>query len=195
MPKVVDHDIQRRKFADAAIRLIARDGLEGMTMRAVSAEAGLSYGSLFHYFASKDELLMLVIRHSTDMQTQRLNEYATRHSGLKALNHLLCDDAIVDEASRDEMAVWLAFLHKAASLQSFEALNEELADGWLERIQSLLDEARDAGEIRKDVDTAFEAKTIWALTSGVGQHGLLHPKLIPAGLQRRLITSYLDKLQ
>ncbi len=195
MPKVVDHDSQRRKFTDAAIRLIARDGLEGMTMRAVANQAGLSYGSLFHYFKSKDELLMLVIRHSTDLQTRRLNEYSTKHTGLKALNHLLCDDAIVDEQTRDEMAVWLAFLHKAASLESFEALNAELAEGWLDRIQSLLDAAQAAGEIRPGIDTAFEAKAIWALNSGVGQHGLLHPKLIPAGLQKKLISSYLEKLR
>jgi AcrR family transcriptional regulator len=46
------------KFAEAAMSLIAQHGLEGVTMRAVAAEAGLSYGSLFHYFSSKDELLM-----------------------------------------------------------------------------------------------------------------------------------------
>ena len=50
MPKIVDHDLQKEKFADATRRLIARVGLEGITMRAVAAEAGLSYGSLFHYF-------------------------------------------------------------------------------------------------------------------------------------------------
>ena len=53
MPKIVDHDRQRVKFAEAAMSLIARHGLEGVTMRAVAAEAGLSYGSLFHYFHSQ----------------------------------------------------------------------------------------------------------------------------------------------
>ena len=72
MPKIVDHDTQRERFAEAAIRLIARDGFEGMTMRAVAAEAGLSYGSLFHYFASKDELLIHAVRHLTTQQSRRL---------------------------------------------------------------------------------------------------------------------------
>ena len=69
MPKIVDHDVQRVKFAEAAMRLIARHGLDGLTMRAVAAEAGLSYGSLFHYFNSTDELLMHAVRHTTSLQT------------------------------------------------------------------------------------------------------------------------------
>ena len=63
MPKIVDHEEQRRRFAEATMRVIASQGLEGVTMRAVASEAGLSYGSLFHYFESKDDLLMHAIRH------------------------------------------------------------------------------------------------------------------------------------
>ena len=109
MPKIVDHDVQRVTFAEAAMRLIARHGIEGVTMRAVAAEAGLSYGSLFHYFESKDDLLMHAVRHLTSKQTQRVNDYESQYSGLKALEHLLCDDAIVSESSRDSWTVWLTF--------------------------------------------------------------------------------------
>ena len=91
MPKIVDHDAQRETFARAAMRLMARHGLEGVTMRAVAAEAGLSYGSLFHYFDSKDALLLHAVDYLTGQQTRRVNEYESQHSGLKALEHLLCD--------------------------------------------------------------------------------------------------------
>ena len=76
MPKIVDHDVQRVKFAEAAMRLIARLGLEGVTMRAVAAEAGLSYGSLFHYFDSKDELLMHAIHSFNEIHRHRKREPA-----------------------------------------------------------------------------------------------------------------------
>ena len=115
MPKVVDHDAQRVKFAEAAMSLIAQHGLEGVTMRAVAAEAGLSYGSLFHYFSSKDELLMHAVRHSTTLQSNRINKFTSRYSGLKALERLLCDDAIINESSRDDWMVWLTFLYKAGT--------------------------------------------------------------------------------
>ena len=195
MPKIVDHDAQRVKFAEAAMSLIARNGLEGVTMRAVAAEAGLSYGSLFHYFKSKDELLMHVIRHSTALQTRRINEYVSQHSGLKALEHLLCDDAIITESSRDDWMVWLTFLYQAALQPSFADLHAELIGGWLTRRERLLAEAQEAGEIRENLDIGFEAIGVWAYSSGMGQSSLLHRELLPVELQKQLISAYLDKLR
>jgi len=195
MPKIVDHVVQRAKFAEAAIRLIARDGFEAMTMRAVAAEAGLSYGSLFHYFDSKDELLMQAVRHSTSQQTQRVNDFSTRYTGLTALKHLLCDDAIVSDSSRDDSVVWLAFLYKAALKESFSEMHDELIEGWLERIENLIRDAQKAGEVRADLDARFEAMAIWVYSAGISQQGLLHPGRLTPQQQKKLIGSYLDKLR
>lgn len=195
MPKIVDHDAQRVRFAEAAMRLIARHGIEGVTMRAVAAEAGLSYGSLFHYFESKDELLMHAVRHLTAQQTQRVNEYESQYSGLKALAHLLCDDAIVSESSRESWTVWMTFQYKVALDASFAEMHAELISGWLDRIRGLLKEAREAGEVRRDLDIDTEAMAVWAYSAGVGQLGLLHPEAMSPDLQKRLISSYLDKLR
>ncbi|RZV36617.1 MAG: TetR family transcriptional regulator [Chromatiales bacterium] len=195
MPKIVDHEAQRVKFAEAAMRLIARNGIEGVRMRAVAAEAGLSYGSLFHYFESKDDLLMHAVRHLTALQTARVNEYTSQYSGLTALEHLLCDDAIVNESSRDSWTVWLTFQYKVALDKGFADVHAEMIGGWLERIRRHLGEAIAAGEIHNDLDIDSEAMALWAYSSGVGQMGLLHPASLPPGLQKRLITSYLDKLR
>lgn len=195
MPKIVDHDVQREKFVLAAMGLIARQGLEGVTMRAVAKEAGLSYGSLFHYFDSKDDLLMHAVRYSTSAQTQRVNEYSSQHSGLTALEHLLCDDAIMNESTRDSWMVWMTFLYKAAIQQPFAQMNAELIEGWLARIARLLDEARELGEVPATLDIEREAMAAWAFSAGIGQIGLLQPESLPPSLQKRLIADYLDKLR
>jgi len=175
--------------------LIAQHGLEGVTMRAVAAEAGLSYGSLFHYFSSKDELLMHAVRHSTTLQTDRINKFTSQYSGMKALEHLLCDDAIINESSRDDWIVWLTFLYKAAMQTSFAEAYAELIDGWQARIVRLLEDAQQAGEIRSELDVHFEAVAIWAYSAGISQLSLLHPEMLPVPLQKRLISAYLDKLR
>lgn len=195
MPKIVDHDAQRVKFAEAAMSLIAQHGLEGVTMRAVAAEAGLSYGSLFHYFSSKDELLMHAVRHSNSLQTDRINKFTSQYSGMKALEHLLCDDAIITDSSRDDWMVWLTFLYQAALQTSFADLHAELIDGWKTRIEGLLEDAQNAGEIRENLDISFEALGVWAYSSGIGQLSLLHRELLPVKLQKQLISAYLDKLR
>jgi len=177
------------------MRLVARQGLEGVTMRAVAAEAKLSYGSLFHYFESKDDLLMHAVQHSMAQQTQRVNDYQSRYQGLKALEHLLCDDAITNESSRDAWLVWQTFLYKAALQDSFAALHTDLINGWLARIAGLLTDAKAAGEIGSELDVEFEAMALWTFSAGVGQMGLLDRKLLPPGKQKKLIVAYLEKLR
>ena len=195
MPKIVDHDAQRATFAEAAMRLIVRHGLEGVTMRAVAREAGLSYGSLFHYFESKDDLLMTAVHHSMDEQTRRVNEYTGRYAGLAALEQLLLDDTIADETSRDAWMIWLTFIVKSATESAFAELHRELIDGWLARFRRLLLDAQLSGELREDVDVDVESKALWAYSAGLGQMGVLDPERLPPELQKRLISSYLDKLR
>ena len=57
MPKEVDHSARRRDLADAACRVIARNGLAATTLADVAEESGWSIGSIRHYFPNKDELI------------------------------------------------------------------------------------------------------------------------------------------
>ena len=164
-------------------------------MRAVAREAGLSYGSLFHYFESKDDLLMHAVRHSMALQTRRVNEFQDRYAGLTALEQLLCDDAITDEVSRDAWMVWLTFLYKAAKQSEYARVHAELIDGWLGRFRRLLADAQLAGEIADDLDIEFEARALWVYSAGIGQMGLIDPDRLPPDTQKQLITGYLDKLR
>jgi DNA-binding transcriptional regulator YbjK len=195
VPKIVDHDAQRQRFCEAAMRLIARDGMEGLTMRAVAAEAQLSYGSLFHYFDSKEALLTYAIRHLMESQTRRVNEFSSRLTGLRSIEELLCDDAVVDSSSRDGWLVWVAFLYKAALHREFAAMNTDLIRGWLGRIEAELQVARESGEVAQDLDIESEAMAIWVFSSGLGQSGLLHPEWLPPARQKAMIKAYLQRLE
>lgn len=48
---------RRALLADAAVRVVARDGLRGLTHRAVDGEAGLPVGSTSNVFRSREALL------------------------------------------------------------------------------------------------------------------------------------------
>ncbi len=45
------------KIFEATFRICTRKGFQGMTMRDLSTESGLSMGALYSYFATKEELL------------------------------------------------------------------------------------------------------------------------------------------
>ncbi|GAB3558387.1 TetR/AcrR family transcriptional regulator [Spelaeicoccus albus] len=54
-------DDRRAALVAAALRVIARDGVQAASTRAVTAEAGMSLASFHYAFASRDELLRRVI--------------------------------------------------------------------------------------------------------------------------------------
>jgi AcrR family transcriptional regulator len=58
VPKVsTEHKEQvRQRLIDAARTVVLREGHDGATTRAILEEAGMSPGSLYNYFSSKDEL-------------------------------------------------------------------------------------------------------------------------------------------
>ncbi|MFD4196859.1 TetR/AcrR family transcriptional regulator [Amycolatopsis thermoflava] len=54
----------REALLDAAITVVARQGLRYLTYRAVAAEAGVTHGLVAHHFGSRDALLLEALRHS-----------------------------------------------------------------------------------------------------------------------------------
>jgi len=53
----VKHEEKRREILDAAGRCFARKGFQGATISSICAEAKISPGHLYHYFASKEEIV------------------------------------------------------------------------------------------------------------------------------------------
>ena len=51
-----------RRITDAGIRLFGARGYEATTLEAIAAEAGISRRTFFHYFKSKDEILLSMQR-------------------------------------------------------------------------------------------------------------------------------------
>ncbi len=52
---------QRQHILDTALALMSQRGVDGTSMRDLAAAAGLNVASLYHYFASKRELLVAVL--------------------------------------------------------------------------------------------------------------------------------------
>jgi TetR/AcrR family transcriptional regulator, fatty acid metabolism regulator protein len=53
---------KRRLLLDAAVRVFARKGYHASRVGDIAEEAGVAYGLLYHYFASKEEVLRSVFR-------------------------------------------------------------------------------------------------------------------------------------
>jgi TetR/AcrR family fatty acid metabolism transcriptional regulator len=60
--RAVAQEEKRRQILDAAVRCFARKGFHACRVGEVAEEAGVAYGLVYHYFASKDELLETIFR-------------------------------------------------------------------------------------------------------------------------------------
>lgn len=70
---------RRTRIIDAALTVIAADGIAGLSHRTVAAEADVPLGSTTYHFASLDELLVAALRRCNENFVQAL-----RSSGLFA---------------------------------------------------------------------------------------------------------------
>jgi AcrR family transcriptional regulator len=63
-----------RKIVEAAYDLLADDGLEGLTIRAVLNKTGLSRRAFYERFEGKDDLVLAVFEQTIRMAAQRFSE-------------------------------------------------------------------------------------------------------------------------
>jgi DNA-binding transcriptional regulator YbjK len=65
-----------RPLMEATLRIIGRKGLDGVTHRAVAAEAKMSVGALTHHFASRDILVDAALAFALSREVGRLRALA-----------------------------------------------------------------------------------------------------------------------
>ena len=67
-PRAKPESATKRKLLDAAMTLMIGKGFTATTVDAICAEAGLTKGSFFHYFDSKEDLAKATAKHFNEFQ-------------------------------------------------------------------------------------------------------------------------------
>lgn len=78
-------EARRRALLEAALRVVARDGVAGVTHRSVAKEAGLPASSAAYYFGSVDDLLVAALVGAADAYSALLREAAAAPDPVAAL--------------------------------------------------------------------------------------------------------------
>ena len=171
MPRTADHEQNRTVLSRAAWDLIARGGLESVSLRTVAAQAGVSMGRVQYYFATKDDLLLYALRDAHRRMEQRIAARLSvepdddpRAALVAVLDELLGGDP----ETRDAIRVHLAF---AARAREDERLAEVLVEGDDELLAlavHVVASAKEAGRVGPDVDPSLDGQALWVLARGLG---------------------------
>jgi TetR/AcrR family transcriptional repressor of bet genes len=116
MPKQVDHTERRQVIAEAVVRLVTAKGVEAASLRAVAAEAGVSMGSVQHYFTTTDEMLLFALEYGNGLLGARIQELVAerRPAGLRESYRLLYTLILpLDADGRTGARLWAALIARA----------------------------------------------------------------------------------
>jgi AcrR family transcriptional regulator len=168
MPKVVDLDQRRSDLADAAARVIARQGIDAASLRTVAAEAGWTTGALVPYFATKRELLAFTLQASLDRRRARHADRAGMAPD-DALRDLLVGPLPTDPDTTLHWTVTLAFAAQASSDPELAAMQRE---AYLQFRSSVIELVVASGRAEPGDQAAVESERLIAAVNGVALQAL-----------------------
>ncbi|SEU14577.1 TetR/AcrR family transcriptional regulator [Nonomuraea wenchangensis] len=192
MPRQVDHQARRRQIADALLRIVDREGLEGVSLRHVAAEAGVSMGSVQHYFATKDQMMIFALIHVHERIYQRVNACLDPRSPRDLVRSAIIEMLPLDDERRTEARIALAFLARSAVDPEYAAT---LREGYPYHAVFFAEQIRRAqqnGEAPADLVPEQEAVILFAITQG-----LVNPTLIGHHTEETVIDAldrHLDRV-
>jgi AcrR family transcriptional regulator len=180
MPKTVDHDERRKDLADAVLAIIARTGINGVTVRAVAQEAGWSTGVLTHYFGNRHEMMLGALRRAAAVTGRRQAEVVRRaeRDAVTTLETIL-DEVLPLDAER--LALTRIFLFFYAEAAAEDAVRQEIGGylaNWRRFVEETVRRAQADGALHPSHDPADAADALVALTDGMAVHALFDDRLL-----------------
>ena len=163
------------EFAEAALRMVARDGLSAVSFRAVASESGWSLGAVQKAFASKHDLLAATLAHAQSRATTQAGGEPGRPTLHRWLVRLVLATLPLDPERRSAVLVGVAFADRAPFDPSIAATLAAGDSDLRSRLAQLFARAQHEGELAASVDRDRLARSILALASGLAAQLLYDP--------------------
>jgi AcrR family transcriptional regulator len=139
---------KRRLILEAAVRVFARRGYHTSRVGDIAEEAGVAHGLLYHYFASKEELLETVFR---ETWRELLEAFArVAESDEPAREQLRQVAAILLRSWRRDPDLVRVLVREVGRSQTLPARVEEIGSVFV-AIEGIVERGRADGEFRSDV--------------------------------------------
>lgn len=181
MPKVSEAylEARRNQILDAAWVCFGRKGYHNTTMQDICKDSGLSYGALYRYFTSKEDILRATSERAQseaqNLIAQAQSQGMAPHDALHALGQAVfgtINDPACDAATRVHIET-LPEVWRRPDL--IESLAGEL-NAWRTSMVALLSEARDGGHLSAAINPEGLAVLLMCTYEGLRIHHLLDPE-------------------
>jgi AcrR family transcriptional regulator len=152
-----------QELLDAALEVFAERGYRNTRIDDVAEAAGVTKGAVYHYFATKEELLLRAIEHYHDRAFGQIDELLRGARGPVSARIRLMMRKAFGVAGAGGRRMTLALILQGVRHDLPEAHRQWLRGGPIKGWQllaSLIDEGKSAGEFRADVDADVAARVV-----------------------------------
>jgi AcrR family transcriptional regulator len=176
-------DRRRQQILDAAVELFASKGYRGTGVAALAERVGMTATGMLYYFGSKERLLQEVVAERDRRDVLDLSSLSL--SSFRELGRHNAETAI------------LTRLYVVLGAESLDA-DDPLHDFFVERyetaralVRSVLEQERDGGHLRAEIDVEQTALEVIAMLMGLEIQWLLDPARVDLALA---METYFDRL-
>jgi AcrR family transcriptional regulator len=194
MARQADHNERREAFAMAALRVIMRAGVGGLTVREVAKEAGFTTGALTHYFTSKDQVLIEASECSARLVRPRMEKAEKETDALVALRKVVGESLPISPKARGYWRIWVGFWERASYNADVARVLRERYDEWTARLATIIRRAQAEGRVPRAVDPESAAQEIVAIVDGIGVQVLLGRRRLSVARQWEIVDTWLAVL-
>lgn len=152
---------KRRLIVDAAVRVFARNGYHTSRVGDIAEEAGIAHGLLYHYFASKEEVLATVFRENWAELLEAFHR--VEMSGEAPEEQLRGIAKILLRSWRNDPDLVRVMVREVARSPHLQAQVDELREGF-QTIQRIVERGQADGAFRRDLDPQLVS---WILYGGL----------------------------
>jgi TetR/AcrR family fatty acid metabolism transcriptional regulator len=151
---------KRRVILDAAVRVFARQGFHACRVSDIADEAGVAYGLVYHYFASKDEVLDTLFLERWNVMLEMIREVDGQSIPVREKLEAIAS-FIVDSYRHDPDLMKVIIVEVTRAANSFGQTHLAHIREAYELIGEIVAKAQADGVFKADIEARFAAMAFY----------------------------------
>lgn len=153
---------KKEAILDAAVVEIAGHGYHGTTVAMIARRAGVADGTIYLYFAGKEEILVSLFDRAMDRFSERgAGELAALDDPVTRLQRLI--ELHLELVGADRDLALITQIELRHSLHFVDQLSRARVGAYLQAIAGIIEEGQASGLWRDDLEPMFLAKAVFGV--------------------------------
>ncbi len=175
-------DRRRVELMEATLRIIASRGIEAASVRAISAEAGVTPGLIRHHFESKEELIGAAYAHHMEVLLRACVDVLeeVRDGPVERLASFVRRTLTPPVTGSQEVQLWAAFIEKIGHDPKMRQVHMDSYREFRQVLETLISAALfELGEAASPIRIGQLAIAVNAVLDGLWLEGSILPEQFP----------------